>query len=184
MASLTLLDVIVILFVGGGAVLGLVRGFVFEVLSLFSWVAVVLALKLFYAPAAAVLSAHLGTRAGAGLLAFVIVGGVVFLIGRMIAQRIGYRTRTSVLGPVDRLLGLGFGAVKGLIGATLLFMAGNLVYDLGFGGTAERPEWVSTARSYPLLRASRRAIDDFVARRRAGTPDADANSTADADHPI
>lgn len=170
MASLTLLDIVVLLFLGGGALLGLMRGFVFEVLSLFSWAAVVVALKLLYAPVALVLSQYLNTRAGAGLLAFVLVGTVVFFGGRLIAQRIGRRTRTSILGPVDRALGLGFGAVKGLIGVTLLFMAGNLVYDLCYGGAAARPDWVREARSYPLLQASRRAVDDFVAHRRAGTP--------------
>lgn len=177
MASLTLLDIVVLLFLGGGALLGLMRGFVFEVLSLFAWAAVVTALKLFYAPVTVILSHYLDTRAGAGLLAFVLIGVVVFFGGRMVAERIGRRTRTSILGPVDRALGLGFGAVKGLIGVTLLFMAGNLVYDLWYGGTALRPDWVREARSYPLLRASQRAIDDFVAHRRAGSPAADGNAS-------
>ncbi|USI74582.1 CvpA family protein [Sphingomonas morindae] len=177
---MTLLDIVVLLFIGGGAALGLMRGFVWEVLSLFAWVGVVIALKLFYAPATLLLGHYLTTRAGAGLLAFVAVSGLVFFGGRFLAERIGRRTRTSVLGPVDRLLGLGFGAIKGLIGVTLLFMAGNLVYDIGFGGTAARPDWVRTARSYKLLQASRRAIDDLVARRRLGTPADDvavSNST-------
>ena len=182
MASLTLLDIVVLLFLGGGALLGLMRGFVFEVLSLFAWAAVVTALKLLYAPVTVILSHYLSTRASAGLLAFVLIGAVVFFGGRMVAERIGRRTRTSILGPVDRALGLGFGAVKGLIGVTLLFMAGNLVYDLWYGGAAPRPDWVREARSYPLLRASQRAIDDFVAHRRAGSPAednaADSNSTA------
>jgi membrane protein required for colicin V production len=88
----------------------------------------------------------------------------------MLAARIGRSTRTSVLGPIDRTLGLGFGAVKGLIGVTLLFMLGNLVYDLGYGGAAQRPEWVREARSISLLQASRHAIDDLVARRRGDHP--------------
>jgi membrane protein required for colicin V production len=191
MASLTLLDIVVLLFLGGGALLGVMRGFVYEVLSLFAWAAVVIALKLFYAPATLFLSHYLTTRAGSGLLAFALVGAVVFFAGRMVARRVGARTRTSILGPVDRALGLGFGAVKGLIGVTLLFMAGNLVYDLGFGGTAPRPDWVRDARSYPLLRASQRAIDDFVAHRRAGSPPAgvpsdpaDGNSTDRGSSPI
>lgn len=178
MASLTLLDIIVILCVGGGALLGLMRGFVFEVLSLFAWAAVVVALKLFYAPVAVAFAGVLSTRAGAGLLAFVAIAVIVFFGGRMVAARIGRRTRTSVLGPVDRVLGLGFGAVKGLIGATLIFMVGNLLYDIGYGGRAARPDWVRTARTYPLLQASRRAIDDLVARRRAGSPDAAGNAAA------
>lgn len=170
MHSLTLLDIIVILFVGGGALLGVMRGFVMEVLSLFAWVAAVIALKLFYTPASLFLGAHLHTKAGASLLAFVLLFAIVFFIGRMLAARIGRSTRTSVLGPIDRTLGLGFGAVKGLIGVTLLFMLGNLVYDLGYGGAAQRPEWVREARSISLLQASRHAIDDLVARRRGDHP--------------
>jgi membrane protein required for colicin V production len=179
MHALTLLDIVVLLFVGGGALLGAVRGFIFEVLSLFAWVAVVIALKLFYTPTTVFLSGYLSTRSGSALLAFALIAAGVFFGGRMVAARLGRRTRQSVLGLVDRVLGLGFGAVKGLIGATLLFMAGNLGYDLLYGGTAPRPLWVRDARSISLLQASRQAIDDFVARRRA--PHGEAGNMAASD---
>ncbi|MDB5736552.1 MAG: rane protein required for colicin production [Sphingomonas bacterium] len=183
MSSLTLLDIMVLIFVGGGALLGVMRGFVFEVLSLFAWVAVTIALKLFYTPAALLFSGWLGTRAGASLLAFVVVGGLVYLGGRMIAARIGARTRQSILGPIDRTLGLGFGAVKGLIGITLLFMFGNLFYDLAFGGLSARPDWVRNARSYPLLQASRRGLDSLVQHRIHPTGDGDTgDNSTDAPH--
>ena len=191
MHALTQLDILVLIFVGGGAILGLVRGFVFEVLSLFAWAAVVIALKLLYTPATLLLSDYLDTRGGASLLAFVLIVAVVYIGGRAIATRIGARTRQSILGPVDRLLGLGFGAVKGLIGVTLLFMIGNLIYDLGYGGLAPRPDWVSQARSYPLLQASRRAMDDLVQHRLHPKPspggresDPADNSTRRTDRPI
>eukprot|EP01037_Dinobryon_pediforme_P035103 gene35103-41336_t len=45
---LTALDILVLLAIGGAATLGLVRGFVTEVLSLFAWVAIVFAVKLFH----------------------------------------------------------------------------------------------------------------------------------------
>lgn len=180
MHSLTLLDIIVLIFVGGGAILGVLRGFVTEVLSLFAWVAVVIALKLFYTPAALIVGTWLHTKSGASLLAFVLVFGITFFGGRMIAQRIGRRTRDSVLGPIDRTLGLGFGAMKGLIGATLLFMFGNLVYDIGYGGATPRPDWVREARSISLLQASRHAIDDMIAKRRgepAGVENVEGTTT-------
>ena len=41
--TLTALDISVLLFVGGAALLGLKRGFVYEVLALFAWMAVVFA---------------------------------------------------------------------------------------------------------------------------------------------
>ena len=87
-----------------------------------------------------------------------------------LARAIGKRTRQSMLWPVDRALGGGFGAIKGLIGATLVFLAFSLVYDTVYGSGARRPDWLSDARTYPLLNASGEAISDFVAARRAKKP--------------
>ncbi|MBV9840185.1 MAG: CvpA family protein [Sphingomonadaceae bacterium] len=177
---LTALDVIVLLLVGGGGVLGWLKGFVTEILSLFAWIAAIIALKLLYAPAAALLTHKVGTGAGAAVLAFALVFGIVFLLGRIVAGRLGRRTRESVLGTVDRMLGLGFGALKGLIGATLLFLVASFAFDTVYGGAAPRPAWMTQSRSYPLLRASGHAIVDFVQARRAlraeGAGDADSNA--------
>ena len=164
--GLTALDMLVLLLVGGGLVLGFWRGFVTEVLSLFAWVAAIVALKALHAPATGALTGMVGTRAGAAVLAFALVFGLVFILGKLIARRIGGSTKNSVIGPVDRVLGGGFGALKGLIFATLIYLAANLVYDTIYGRTAERPEWMAQSRTYPLLHASGRAIVDFVEARR------------------
>jgi membrane protein required for colicin V production len=166
MAGLTSLDIIVLLLVGGGAVFGFLRGFVGEILSLLAWVAAIVALKFFHDPVRAALAEPVGM--GASVLAFAIVFGVVFIAGKFIARRIGGATRNSIVGPVDRVLGGGFGALKGLIGATLLFLAANLVYDFFYTTRGARPEWMLASRTYPLLNASGRAIVDFVETRRAG----------------
>ncbi|GGE73940.1 CvpA family protein [Sphingomonas prati] len=166
MPALTALDIVVILLVGGGAMLGILRGFVTEVLSLFAWVAAILALKFFHAALAELLVGPVGTRAGASVLAFALLFLVVFAGGKLVARALGRRTRQSVLGPLDRLLGFGFGALKGLIGATLLFLAVTLVYDTLYGGAATRPDWIRDSRSYSLLNASGKAIVDYVAARR------------------
>ena len=163
---MTALDIFVLLLIGGGAVFGLWRGFVMETLSLIAWVLAIFAIRLFHAPVADMLTAFVGTESGAAVLAFALVFGVTFLGGKFLAGALGARTRKSVLGPVDRVLGGGFGAVKGLIGATLLFMAFNLVYDTIYGGQARRPEWMRESRTYPLLSASGAAISEFIDERR------------------
>src|SRR3546814_6731501 len=66
---------------------------------------------------------------------------------------LGRRTRNSIVGPVDRALGFGFGALKGLILASLLFLLAVLVLDTTGGGPTERPDWLTQSRSYPLLNA-------------------------------
>ncbi|MFN3388395.1 MAG: CvpA family protein [Allosphingosinicella sp.] len=163
---MTALDIIVLLLVGGGLVLGAWRGFVGEVLALGAWVAAIVALKFFHTPATGLVEPMVGTRSGAAVLAFALVFGIVFLAGKLIARQIGGATKRSVIGPIDRVLGAGFGALKGLIGATLLYLAANLVYDTINGRTAKRPDWMADSRTYPLLYASGRAIVDFVEWRR------------------
>jgi membrane protein required for colicin V production len=166
---MTALDIIVLLLVGGGLVTGWFKGFVGEVLSLASWIVAIVFLKLFHTPATAALEGTVGTRSGAAVLAFALVFGIVFGIGKLVARRVGGGVKRSMIGPIDRVLGSGFGALKGLIGATLLYLGGNLVYDTIYGREAPRPEWMASSRSYPLLYASGRAIVDFVEWRR-GTP--------------
>jgi membrane protein required for colicin V production len=166
---MTALDIIVLLLVGGGLVLGWFKGFVGEVLSLAAWIVAIVFLKLFHTPATAALEGPVGTRSGAAVLAFALVFGLVFLVGKLVARKVGGGVKRSMIGPIDRILGAGFGALKGLIGATLLYLAANLVYDTVYGREAQRPGWMANSHTYPLLYASGRAIVDFVEWRR-GTP--------------
>ena len=180
---MTALDIIVLLLVGGGLVRGALRGFVGEVLSLASWIAAIFALKLLHTPVAEALEAPVGTSSGAAVLAFALVFGIVFLGGKLLAHRLGGATRRSVVGPIDRVLGGGFGALKGLILATLLYLGANLVYDTIWGAQAERPEWMANSRTYPLLYASGRAIVDFVEWRRGAPADPRYRQAPPADEP-
>lgn len=165
---MTALDIIALVLLGGGAVLGAMRGFVHEALSLFAWIGAVLAVKFLHAPVTDTLASPVGTSSGAAALAVVLLFGVTFIAGRLIAKMLGARTRQSVLGPVDRVLGLGFGFVKGLILASLLFLLATLIIDTVRGGPANRPSWLKEARTYLLLNATSREMTDYVNRRRTG----------------
>jgi membrane protein required for colicin V production len=163
--DLTALDIVVLLLMGGGAVMGGIRGFSAEMLSLFAWVAAIVAVKVAHRPVTEFLVGAVGTQMGAAVLAFAIIFIAVFVAGKLIAARMGQQVRQSVLGPVDRALGFGFGGIKGLILAALLFLAANLASDVWYGASAERPEWMRASRTFPLLNASSRAIVDFVEMR-------------------
>jgi membrane protein required for colicin V production len=178
---MTALDIIVLILVGGGAFLGARRGFVGEVLSLAAWIVAIVALRLLHTPATDMLEGPIGTRAGAAMLAFFLVFGIVLLAGKLVARQVGGGVKKSVIGPIDRVLGAGFGALKGLIGATLLYLAANLIYDTIHGRTSARPEWMANSRTYPLLHASGRAIINFVEWRRGGAvPRDDDPGTSDS----
>ena len=69
-----------------------------------------------------------------------------------------------------------------MIGATLFFLLAHLATDMVYGPTTERPEWMTSSRTYPLLHASGRAIVDFVEWRR-GTPALPAETNQSAVRP-
>ncbi len=163
---MTALDIFVILVVGGAALIGFVRGFAHEVLALVAWIVAIVALKVFHEPLAGRLVESVGSAPGAAVLAFALLFVPTYIAVKLFAKAVGGRTRRSVLGPVDRVLGGGFGMVKGLLGATLIFLLANLATDMVYGGDAERPEWMTASRTFPLLNASGRAVVDWVEERK------------------
>lgn len=164
---MTALDIVVLFLLGMGAVFGFMRGFVQEALSLISWVLVIAAVRLLHAPVTEFLTEPVGTQAGAAVLAFLAVAIIAYAVGKAIAKSIGSKSRKSVLGPIDRVLGFGFGLMKGLIGATLIFLLLVMGYETIFGADEKRPDWMKESRTYPLLNASSGAMSEFVAARRA-----------------
>ena len=101
-----------------------------------------------------------------GYLAFALLFLPAYVGVKLFARAVGGKARRSILGPIDRLLGGGFGMVKGLAGATLFFLLANLATDMIYGGEADRPDWMTESRTYPLLNATARAVVDWVETRR------------------
>ena len=171
---MTGLDIVVLTLVAIGALLGFRRGFVAEALSLVAWAAAIAAVKFGHGAATDLLRGFMSSASGASVLALVLLFGVTFIVVKIVAQKMGDRTRRSILGPFDRMLGLGFGVLKGLLGATLLFMGGAFASDMIRRDGEPRPAWMTEARTYPLLRAGSDAIVDLVEKRRK--PDASVRS--------
>lgn len=158
-------DIAVLLFVGLGAVTGFLRGFVQEILALAAWVFAIFAIRLFHQPLTAWIEPHIGTSSGAAVLAFGLLLIVPFVVVKLVAKWAGSKSRASVLGPIDRVLGFGFGAVKGMIVIVLGFSVLVLGYDT-IWGIAGRPDWMTTARTYSFVNASSEAMVSILAERR------------------
>ncbi len=164
-------DIIVLLLMGGGAVFGFLRGFVQEVLALATWLLVIIVIRYAHASATDLLVSPVGNAQGAAVLAFAVLFILTYAFGKTLAARIGKRTRSSLIGPVDRVLGFGFGLVKGLLVATLIYLLIMLVYDTLTGKPGEPPEWLREARTYTLLHASGALVVDLMEQHRgAGEP--------------
>lgn len=158
-------DIAILLVVGLGAITGFVRGFVQEVLALFAWVFALFAIHYLHSPLSAFFVPHVGSQSGAAVLAFALLLLVPYAVIKLLARWAGAKSRESLLGPIDRLLGFGFGAVKGMIIVVLAYSVLVLGYDAAWG-IGGRPAWITQARTYPFVNASSEALVKTIANRR------------------
>ena len=170
MADLTAFDVVVILLVSAAALAGLARGFVGEIVSLFAWVAGILAVRFFHDQVKVVASHYTGTEAGGSILAFAVLFLGAFIIVRVLGGQLSRSTKVSLVGPVDRVLGLGFGVAKGVLAASLLFLLTNLTFDTIDPGEPS-PKWLKEARTAPTLAMMSKLLVDFVEEHRRLSPE-------------
>jgi len=172
-------DIVVLLIVGVAAVGGFMRGFVQETLSLVAWILAVLAIRYLHTDLTAFLHGFVGTPSGAAVLAFVLLLLIPYAAMKLIASWAGRTARNSVLGPIDRVLGFGFGAVKGVIIVVMAFSILVLGYDTIWGATG-RPAWMATARTYPFVNAAADAMVQLIGERqhRLNSENAEVDPTA------
>lgn len=165
-------DYVVFLIVAVGAIGGFFRGFVEEVLSLAAWCIALFAIRYLHEPLTLILAPHLENETGAGILAFALLMLVPYLITKYVAKAMGNASRSSALGPIDRMLGFGFGAVKGFVIVVLGFSLLVFGYDVVWGING-RPIWLSQARTYPFLNAASEELMTMVADRREAAAEAE-----------
>lgn len=170
-------DIAVLVLVGLGAITGFMRGFVQEVLALAAWVVSMVAIRQLHTPLSEALVPHVGTESGAAVLAFAILLLVPYAIFKLLANRMGEASRNSVLGPIDRVLGFGFGSIKGMLIVVVAFSLLVLGYDTVWGAGG-RPTWITQARSYPFVNAASEGLVQMIAERRR---QAAAAAAAEAD---
>lgn len=162
---MTLFDVIVLLFVGFAAIGGFMRGLVQEVLSLAAWILAAFAVYYLHSLLTEALRNVYDAEPATPILAFVLLLLIPYAAMRVIASNAGEASRNSVLGPIDRLLGFGFGAVKGALIVVFAFSILALGFDTvwGFKG---RPDWITQARTYPATDAFSRELVQMISERR------------------
>lgn len=171
-------DYVVFLIVAVCAIGGFFRGFVEEVLSLLAWCAGLFAVRYGHEPLTHFLTPHLKSETGAGVLAFAILTILPFFAAKMLASAVGSASRNSVLGPIDRVLGFGFGAIKGFVIMVLAFSLLVFGNDIMWGADG-RPTWVTAARTYPFLNAASEELMTIIDDRREEAAKAAKKEQAD-----
>jgi membrane protein required for colicin V production len=140
------LDVVLVIIVAGSIVTSFRKGFSREIIGM---VAVVLAIVLgiwFYGMAGALFLPYLSSPAAAHLAGFVVVFGGVLLLGALVSAIVGKFLKVTGLSIFDRLLGAGFGLVRGLLIAVSLILG-----IMAFSNNGHPPSSVVHSRTAPYV---------------------------------
>jgi membrane protein required for colicin V production len=159
------LDIIIIIIVGVAAIGGFMRGLVQEVLSLASWIMAAFALHFLHPSLTKGLRMLYPVEPADSLLAFVLLLLIPYAAMKVIIGTASGPSDGAVLGPVDRVLGFGFGGIKGALIAIFAFSLLVTGFDESWGYTG-RPQWIVTARTYAAADAFSRQLIPAIAVRR------------------
>ena len=115
-------DVFIILIMGYSIVRGLFRGLVKEVSSIIGVLGGFYAAYSYYPMVAKLLSGIIDEQSYLNILSFLIIFCGLLLIISILGVVIKYLLNVAFLGWVDRICGLGFGLIKGVLIVTVIFI--------------------------------------------------------------
>jgi uncharacterized membrane protein required for colicin V production len=155
--SFTFLDALVVLIVLVSVVYATWRGFLWETLTIFAWVAAAFACLYFGPYVIPLMRSMVGESWLASLLAYSAVFLAVFIPFAFISHRFSETVKHSPIGPLDRAAGVAFGVVRGLVIVGLAYMAFTYFIPIN-----KHPGWVRDARLLPLVQDSAQVLLSVV----------------------
>lgn len=162
---MALLDIIIAIIVVVAAIGGFMRGLVQEVLSLAAWIMAAFAVHFLHPFLTQGLRKVYTAEPAVSLLAFALLLLIPYAAMKVITGNASRASDGAILGPVDRVLGFGFGAVKGVLIAIFAFSLLVTGFDESWGYTG-RPQWITGARTYAAADAFSRQLLPAIAARR------------------
>jgi membrane protein required for colicin V production len=158
--QLTLFDVLVLVIVGVSAVAALARGAVAEIMGLLSWVgATVVAFAALPYLVPLVQPVIAGEELANGV-ALVGVFVVTLIVLKLLTGMIVSAVSGSALGPLDRLLGLVFGAARGVVLVCAAYLVGSYLIKPEL-----QPDWVRQAYLVEPVRAGSALLEGLLPER-------------------
>ncbi|WP_203300713.1 MULTISPECIES: CvpA family protein [Marinobacter] len=115
MEALIWIDWVIIALITVSTLISLKRGFVREALSLVTWVGAFILARTFHPQMQTLLESTVETPLVRLIAAFAILFFGTLIVGAIINNMIGHLVRATGLSPTDRVLGMGFGLLRGLV---------------------------------------------------------------------
>ncbi|MCB1883966.1 MAG: CvpA family protein [Geminicoccaceae bacterium] len=155
--GLTVLDIAVAVLVGLSALLAMSRGVVREGLGLLCWIGAFAVAWFGFAEARPYVAAQVHHPLLADIATGLAVFAVPLVVFKIVAQFVARGVEGGFLGPVDRLLGLLFGAARG----AFIVVAGYLIASM-IVPPKSHPDWVRNAATLPLIKEGAAEIASFL----------------------
>jgi membrane protein required for colicin V production len=150
------IGVIVILLLSAG--FAYARGFIREVLAIGAWLGALIVTYYAYGLAAPYAERFLPKGVFANIAAAVVVFVVALVVLSIIAGFIGRRTSQTGMSSFDRIFGFIFGLLRGAV----LVSLGYIALAWYMPADKPRPDWVSQARTLPLLESGAHLLEAMV----------------------
>jgi len=140
--SLNWFDVVIVGILTLSIIISFFRGFLREAISLLTWVVAVLVALKFAGPLSSEFSNHLESASLRYLISFVLLFVIVLIIGAVINLIIKVLVEKVGIGFFDRVLGVIFGAARGILAVTIMLMLLSV-------GTMQQKPWYAGSQLAP-----------------------------------
>ena len=155
--SVSFLDCLIVLIIVVSAGYAAWRGFLWETLTIFAWVAAAFGC-LYFGPYVIPLTRGMVQEAWlASLIAYAAVFLAVFIPFAFMSHRFSESVKHSPIGPLDRAAGVAFGVVRGLVIIGLAYLA--FTY---FVAIRSQPRWLTEARLLPMVQSTAEVLLSVV----------------------
>lgn len=156
--SLTAFDVAVLVIVGLSTVLAFGRGFATVALSFGAWAGALMATIFGFTLARPYGRDLISQPELADFITVIVLFFLTLFVLKQIAEFVGRTVKESPIGFLDRSLGALFGLLRGMVIVSILYLAFNKLYP-----ASTQPEWVTDARTRPLVAWSAEMLEGFAA---------------------
>jgi uncharacterized membrane protein required for colicin V production len=155
--SVIFLDCLIVLVIVISAGYAAWRGFLWETLTIFEWVAAAFAC-LYFGPYLIPMMGSLVSQPWlASVLAYAAVFLAVFIPLAFMSHRFSESVKNSPIGPLDRAAGVAFGVVRGLVIVGLAYLAYTY-----FNPIREQPRWLTEAELLPVVQSTAEVLLSVV----------------------